>query len=157
MFYRWRIFHHLYRYCSRFGFVYLIKEKFDTLTISKIFKAEIEKQLDKRTKVYRSDRMANIMKDTLNRAVAPVHLQDSLNKKASCLYTQCLECLYRMVLLREEIGSWWILLGVWSVIQPYPSLCSVKHWRWPYTFWNMYLPKQFPKLLSSCGLAENLA
>ncbi|RWR73399.1 Gag-protease-integrase-RT-RNaseH polyprotein [Cinnamomum micranthum f. kanehirae] len=41
---------------SRFGYVYLIKEKSDALNAFKIFKAEVEKQLDRKIKVVRSDR-----------------------------------------------------------------------------------------------------
>lgn len=41
---------------SRYGYVYLIKEKSDALEKFKIFKLEVEKQLDKTVKIVRSDR-----------------------------------------------------------------------------------------------------
>ena len=41
---------------SRFGYVYLIKEKYDALDVFKIFKAEVENQLERKIKVVRFDR-----------------------------------------------------------------------------------------------------
>ena len=41
---------------SWYGYVYLIKEKSDALKVFKIFKAEVEKQLDMKIKVVRFDR-----------------------------------------------------------------------------------------------------
>lgn len=41
---------------SRFGYVYLIKEKYDALDVFKIFKVEVENQLERKFKVERFDR-----------------------------------------------------------------------------------------------------
>ena len=41
---------------SRYGYLYLIKEKSQSLDMFKAFKAEVENQLNKRIKVVRSDR-----------------------------------------------------------------------------------------------------
>ena len=41
---------------SRFGHVYLIKEKYEALDMFKIYKTEIERQLELKIKVVRSDR-----------------------------------------------------------------------------------------------------
>lgn len=43
-------------YYSHFDFVYLTKEKSEASNAFKIFKAEVEKQSNKRIKVVRSDR-----------------------------------------------------------------------------------------------------
>ena len=41
---------------SRYGYLYLINEKSDALDTFKIYKAEVENQLDRKIKVVRSDR-----------------------------------------------------------------------------------------------------
>ena len=41
---------------SRFGYIYPIKERSESLDKFKIFKAEVENQHDKRIKIVRSDR-----------------------------------------------------------------------------------------------------
>jgi transposase InsO family protein len=41
---------------SRYGYIYLVKERLEALDKFKIFKAEVENQLDKRIKIVRSDR-----------------------------------------------------------------------------------------------------
>ena len=41
---------------SRYGYIYSIKERSEALDKFKIFKAEVENQLDKRIKIVRSDR-----------------------------------------------------------------------------------------------------
>ena len=74
------------------------------MNVFKIFKAEGEKQLDKRIKVVRLDKGGECyMKDTMNRAATEINLQDFLNKKALLPDTQCLERLSSIVLVREEI------------------------------------------------------
>ena len=41
---------------SRYGYVYLIKEKTDALEMFKVFRSDVEKQLGKVIKIVRSDR-----------------------------------------------------------------------------------------------------
>ena len=41
---------------SRYGFIYLMKHKFESFEKFKEFKNEVEKQLDKSIKTFRSDR-----------------------------------------------------------------------------------------------------
>ena len=41
---------------SHYGYIYPIKERYEALDKFKIFKAEVENQLDKRIKIVRSDR-----------------------------------------------------------------------------------------------------
>ena len=41
---------------SRYGYLYLIKEKFQSLDLFKAFKAKVENQLNKRIKAVKSDR-----------------------------------------------------------------------------------------------------
>lgn len=46
---------------SRYGYLYLIKEKSDALSLFQIFKAEVENQLDRKIKVVRSIELVSIM------------------------------------------------------------------------------------------------
>ena len=50
------IFYHVYRRFSRYGYLYLIHEKSQSLEVFKSFKVEVENQLNKRIKNVRSDR-----------------------------------------------------------------------------------------------------
>ena len=55
------IFYHVYRRFSRYGYLYLIHEKSQSLEVFKSFKVEVENQLNKRIKNVRFDRGGETM------------------------------------------------------------------------------------------------
>ena len=60
---------------SRYMYHFLFHNKSEALGIFKIFKVEVEKQCDKQIKIVRSDKVVNIMVDTLRLDKHLVHLQ----------------------------------------------------------------------------------
>jgi hypothetical protein len=67
---------------SRYGYIYPIKERMEALDNFKIFKAEVENQLDKRIKIVRSDRGGSTMAVTPHLAKFLDLLQSSYRKMA---------------------------------------------------------------------------
>jgi hypothetical protein len=65
---------------SRYGYIYPIKERFEALDKFNIFKAEVENQHDKRTKIVRSDRGGSTTVGTLHMVKYLDLLQGSYRK-----------------------------------------------------------------------------
>ena len=51
---------------SHYGYLYLLHEKFQSLDMFKIYKAEVKNQLNKKIKVVRSDRGGEYTTDTMD-------------------------------------------------------------------------------------------
>ena len=65
---------------SRYGYIYPIREKSEALDKFKIFKAKVENQHELKIKVVRSNKVANIMGDTLHMDKFPNPLLSSSKK-----------------------------------------------------------------------------
>ena len=52
--------------CSRFTYVFLLKNKSETFNAFKVFKAEVENQLSKKIKVFKSDRSGEYFSSEFN-------------------------------------------------------------------------------------------
>ena len=82
---------------SRYGYTYLLHEKSKSVIILEVFIDEVERQLDKKVKVVRSDRVVNFMENSMKVDNVLVHLQNYLKVGAYVHYTQFLVLLSRMV------------------------------------------------------------
>ena len=81
---------------SCFGYIYPIKERNEALDKFKIFKAEVENQLDKKIKIVRSDRGGSTTVDTLHMAKSLDLLQNSCKRLALLPSIPCRASLSKM-------------------------------------------------------------
>ena len=97
-----RILHHFKEDYSHYGYLYLIHEKSQSLDLFKIYKDEVENQLNRKIKVVRSDRGSEYYDRYDGSSNYPGPFVNFLKSVILSLSTPCQRHLIRIVLLKEE-------------------------------------------------------
>ena len=108
---------------SRYGFVELILEKFDSWRLSK---QKLSSNKGRRSKWFILPKVVSIMVDMMRHDATLDHLRSTFRNVALMLNIQCLVLLNEMGLRRGEIARFLIWCDVCLLISHYLSSCGVK-------------------------------